>query len=344
MKLIRTVMLAPALLAATAALAPAQEVREGAAILPAHRAMYERGLAYLVEHQQSNGSFDGDAGITGICVMALLASGEDPNFGPYATSVRKGVASIIGSQSRTTGQIGSGMYQHGFAMLCLADCYGALDPRLMARDHPRLARSIGEALELAVRCALTSQSKNPFDAWRYSPNATDADTSVAGAVMMGLLGARNAGIAVPDAALQKALDYFTSMTSSSGDVGYSGLGSFGASKARTAIVATVFAVAKRRESETFLAASKRILASLAEPDGGFGHPCYTRYYVAQALFQVDHDAWREWSAENTRDLIARQEEDGSLRHETSWRQGCYPTGMLLLSSALDFTFLPIYER
>ena len=40
----------------------------------------------------------------------------------------------------------------------------------------------------------------------------DADSSVAGAVMVGLLAARNAGIEVPDKNIDSALDYFKSMT------------------------------------------------------------------------------------------------------------------------------------
>lgn len=324
--------------------AAAQDVREGSPILPAHRAMYERGLAYLIEAQSSNGSFSGDAGVTGICVMALLASGEDPNFGRYAETVREGVTSLIRSQNRSTGLIGSGMYQHGFAMLCLADCYGAVDDRLLAQSAGKEIKSIGEALELAVRCAVTSQKKNPHKAWRYSPSSTDADTSAAGAILMGLLGARNAGIAVPDESLQGALEYFSTMTSSSGDVGYSGIGSFGQSKARSAICTLVFAVGKRRDEPAYKAAAERIVTTRDGPNGGWGHPCYTRYYVSQALFQADYEAWREWSVENTRDLIARQADDGSIQLQNGSHGPAYQTGMLLLSAALDYTLLPIYER
>ena len=62
---------------------------------------------------------------------------------------------------------------------------------------------MGESLELAVRAALTSQKKNSLGAWRYTPDSRDADTSVSGAVLVGLLGARNAGIEVPDEAIDR---------------------------------------------------------------------------------------------------------------------------------------------
>ncbi len=55
---------------------------------------------------------------------------------------------------------------------------------------------------------MTAQKRNPQKAWRYSPESSDADTSVSGAVMIGLLAARNAGIEVPDSSIDQATNYF----------------------------------------------------------------------------------------------------------------------------------------
>ena len=60
--------------------------------------------------------------------------------------------------------------------------------------------------------------------------------------------------------------------------------------------------------------------------------------------QLDHEAWREWTVANTRDLVLRQESDGRIPMQGSFHGPSYQTGMLLLSSALDYTLLPIYER
>src|SRR5205823_11965255 len=103
-------------------------------------------------------------------------------------------------------------------------------------------RTIGQALELAVRAAVTSQKKNSVGGWRYSPDSTDADTSVSGAVLVGLLAARNAGIEVPDECTDKAINYYVKMTSPSGQVGYSGgFGGFDESPARISIATLVYA-------------------------------------------------------------------------------------------------------
>jgi len=191
------------------------------------REMYERGLQYLATTQSENGDWTGGGGeqgpgVTGLGLMVFLASGEDPNFGLYSNNVRRACRNIITQQNGSTGYFGGSMYHHGFGMLGLAEAYGAVDDRsLWPEGKAKDQRSIGAALELAVRAAITSQKKNPLGAWRYSPDATDGDTSVSGAVLVGLLASRNAGIEVPDEVIDKAISYYTKMTATSGQVAYS---------------------------------------------------------------------------------------------------------------------------
>ena len=160
------------------------------------REMYDAGLRYLIKTQDDSGAWkDGQAGpgVTGMAVMTLLASGEDPNHGPYRVPIRKALRSMIVSQNAETGFLGSGqghdsMYQHGFGMLALSEAYGTVDDRTLWTEVSaggQKGRPIGQALELAVRCAVTSAKNNPHGAWRYSPDAKDADTSVSGAVTLG---------------------------------------------------------------------------------------------------------------------------------------------------------------
>ena len=49
------------------------------------REIYDAGVRFLLKTQDASGAWkDGQAGpgVTGMAVMVLLASGEDPNFGP----------------------------------------------------------------------------------------------------------------------------------------------------------------------------------------------------------------------------------------------------------------------
>ncbi len=159
------VLAAAIFLTGFAATATAQGLtgRSGEVVPRDVREMYDRGLQYLVKTQTEQGDWQGGQqgpGITGMALMVMLASGEDPNFGPYSNNVRKALRSIINSQDASTGIMGNAMYHHGFAMLGLAEAYGAVDDRSLWPDG-KGPRTIGQALELAVRASITSQKKNP---------------------------------------------------------------------------------------------------------------------------------------------------------------------------------------
>ena len=303
--------------------------------------IYERGLAWLASKQTEKGDWqDGNrgCGLTGICLMSFLASGQDPNFGRYASNIRRAVRAIIADQEEKTGYLPNSMYHHGFAMLALSEAYGAVDESLLWQDGSTgKKRSIGEALKLAVKLAVTSQEKSQWGGWRYTPTSTDADTSVTGAMLMGLLAARNAGLEVPDQTITKALEYMQRSTGKDGSVAYSGgMGGMGESMNRSAIATLVMAVGRHKDWEQFKAALKHISGQLEHRESSY--PEYYRYYMAQALFQGDYEAWQKWNAALVRQFHQTQNADGSFSN------GSYGTGMSLLALALNFRFLPIYER
>jgi hypothetical protein len=318
----------------------------GAEVVPRDvREMYESGVKYLVKTQNEDGTWTGGEkgpGTTALAVLAILASGEDPNFGLYRSSIRSGLRAMLRVQDAKTGYLGPSMYHHGFAMLAFAEAYGAVDDQSLWTDEDPMdkRRTLGQALELAVRCAMTSQDKNPNHAWRYSPDGHDADTSVSGAVLVGLLAARNAGIEVPDRSIDQAIAYFVSMTSDGGTVGYTGsLSSFGESLARSSIATLVFSIAKRKELKQYAATLKYVSTKLDEEQGAWVE--YTRYYQAQALFQGDIEAWERWNRRLIDKLKNMQSDDGSFQGQLGLSND---TSMSLLALALNFRFLPIYER
>jgi len=316
-------------------------LRFGGQIPPDVDTIYERGLAWLAASQDADGGWNGNpygtgCGIDGICLMAFLASGEDPNYGKYAAVIHKAVYSIIKQQDATTGYLPNSMYHHGFGMLALSEAYGAVDESLFPSGK-KPPRSIAQALQLAVGCAANSQKKNPMGAWRYSPDATDADTSVSGAVLMGLLAARNAGMAVPDDVINGGMDFMRRSTGSDGSVAYSGgLGGMEGSMNLTAVAALTGAVSKSKGTDQYKASLKRLMENLDSQATG-NYVEYLRYYMAQALFQGDYNSWQKWNSELVRELRDTQHDDGSFG-------GPYQTGMSLLALALNYRFLPIYER
>ncbi len=307
-------------------------VYRGTQVPPQVERIYERGLQFLTATQSVEGTFPGNYGgepaTAAMAMMAALAHGDDPNHGPYARLIKRALEHLLKSSDAATGYIGSSMYNHGFATLALAEAYGSVQDE-----------RIGPALKRAVELLLTSQAKNRFKAWRYSPDAQDADSTVSGACFVALVAARNAGLRVPDNAIDGALKFYTDCLSpSDGTIGYlPGSGSHGGST--TAIGVAVYAYARKKDMPTFLKALRTLKKTDAESGGSY--PFYYEYYSAQAFFQGDFKAWEEWNEKRVKTLTETQGDDGSW--EGSLGQPL-STSFALLSIALNYRYLPIYER
>ena len=109
---------------------------------------------------------------------------------------------------------------------------------------------------------------------------------------------------------------------------------------RSSIATLVYSVGKRRTWSEYEATLDYISSRLEHQETGY--PFYFRYYMSQALFQGNFEAWTKWKRENTRILKQAQQDDGSLQGGHGGPQ--YSTAMALLSLAVDYRFLPIYER
>ncbi len=292
--------------------------------------MYVRALDYLKRTQKENGTFDGtygdDPAAASFCLMAVLAHGEDPVSGPYADLAKRALEYILASQSGGNGMIGSTMYSHGFSTLALAEAYGIIpDDRL------------GPALQRAVDLTLKAQSVNSLGAWRYDPTSTDADTSVTGCIIVSLRAAANAGIDVPPKALERGLRFMDSCRDPKGIYGYTSPGN--GSIALSAIGLLTQALAKNHEEPSFQATLGHLKTKLQTKEDSY--PYYMEYYMAQALFHADEEIWRIWNRRNFRLLAASQAPDGSW---PGMRSPGYCTSFALLSLAVNYRFLPIYEK
>lgn len=316
----------------------AQELFEGATdfISPDVEMMYKKGIDYLAKSQKPDGSFGGQANdyygnqpaVVGLCVVAMLAHGEDPNRGPYSVAIKRGLEFILAQQNKSTGYIGNSMYNHGFATLALAESYG------MVKDV-----RLGPALESATKLILNSQERNGFGAWRYSPESRDADSTVSGANIVALFAARNAGIAVPEESIQKALKFIALCQGDDGGIGYTSAG--GSNGPRTAIGALCWALGKQKDTTRFKAAFEFLNNKGAGSARSEGYFHYFLYYAAQTYFHASPQAWKEWNAANITMLKEAQNADGSWNGNFG---ATFATSASLLSLALNYRFLPIYER
>lgn len=291
--------------------------------------VYVKGLQYLSRNQTPEGNwkdlpYGSEPAVVGLSVLSFLAHGDDANLGPYSQPIRRGLDFILKQQNPKTGYIGKTMYNHGFATLALAESYGMVDD----------AR-LGPALQKAVQLILTSQANNPLGAWRYSPESNDADTTVSGAQMVALFAARNAGLAVPEEAIEKGLKFFAKNQTPEGGFGYSSPS--GPNAARTAIGCLMMALAKEKSSKSFQTAFEYLKKT--PPDQNYGQ--YYLYYASQAFFQASPEAWQTWNRKNIANLKTTQNAEGNWEGQFGTT---FATSASLLSLALNYRFLPIYER
>jgi hypothetical protein len=292
--------------------------------------MYERGLLYLVRTQKSDGSWANEGGqtgsaIQGLALMALVADGGDPRYGPYAAAIRRGLNQLLANQ-QDNGFLGSSMYHHAFGTLALAELYGVV-------EDDRIGPALVRAVDLIVR----AQTVNQSNAWRYGPDSNDADTTLSGGILVALFAARNAGIEVDDEVIQRGLAFIRSCQDGSGGIGYTQPGD--GSAARNAIGVLVASLANEPDS-TFTRGAFAWLKQNAEQAGG-SYYFYYLYYAAQAYFRADMTEWRAWNRQLIRQLGATQNAAGGW----DGPQGStFCTSAALLSMALNYRYLPIYER
>jgi hypothetical protein len=188
-----------------------------------------------------------------------------------------------------------------------------------------------------VALILSAQERNKFKAWRYQPDSKDADTTVTGGQLVTLFAAKNAGIEVPQKAITDGLAYIASCRDASGAVGYTSAS--GGKPTLTAIGSLCLSLAKERDSKPYKLSLEYLKKNLDYRDRYY--PFYYEYYMSQALFHADDETWREWNSRNIRYMATLQNRDGSF----PGNQGAsFSTAGALLSLALNYRYLPIYEK
>ncbi len=180
------------------------EKSAGKLITPAAERSIDRGLKWLVSRQHDDGGFGtgparGNVAVDALAGMALMSGGSTPGRGPYGGQTSRCVDYLL-ANSQPSGFIAGHdpshgpMYGHGFATMFLAECYG-MSPR------PELREKLSKAITIIVN------SQNKDGGWRYEPIRRDADISVTVCEIMALRAARNAGLFVPNDAIDRAIDY-----------------------------------------------------------------------------------------------------------------------------------------
>ena len=323
--------------------APADAIR-GDEVTPAQQAAVEKGLTFLASRQEKDGSFgrggfNADTGITSLAAIAMMSAGNLPGRGAYGANVQRAVDYIV-SEAQESGLLaGDGgtavMYSHGFATLFLAEVYG------MTGDE-----QVKEKLQRAVR--LIGRSQNAEGGWRYQPAPVDADISVTICQIMGLRAARDAGIKVEKAVIDRAVEYVRGCQNGDGGFSYMsnrGGGGGGSAFPRSAAgVASLFyaGIYDGPEVERGMAylASFRPGGDRARGGENDAHYFYGHYYAVQTMFLAGGTHWAEWYPAVRDELVRRQKPDGSWDGQVSNE---YATAMALIILQMPNRYLPVFS-
>ncbi|MBI4616111.1 MAG: terpene cyclase/mutase family protein [Planctomycetes bacterium] len=224
------VLLAASFLLAFPSLARAQEDDMSALLTPETRRSVDKGVQWLVENQNRDGSWGCQmnqapaTAITGLACLALMSDGSTPNRGRHRKAIAKGLRWIL-SVAREDGSItandaiGLGLlYDHAAATLMLAELYG-MDAE--AKEDKEIKDKLLKAVQFMGR------SQNGDGGWGSQPSGT-SDIAITGMMFVALRAAHNAGIATDHASLDRLLAFVRSCQDTSGTFNqYPGMGDGG---------------------------------------------------------------------------------------------------------------------
>jgi hypothetical protein len=289
-------------------------------------------------HDRHGAGQKADTGITGLALLAFLASGQTHLEGEYRESIQHGLEFLLAMQAHDGNLAGEAeffarMYCHGIATLALSEAYALTGDR---RLH--------EPVRRAVNYTLAAQHVG--GGWRYQPHDA-GDLSQFGWQLMALKSAEMAGLRIPDETRVRMIRFLRSVTAGR----YKGLASYRPGE-RVTRPMTAEALACRyfldaeNSPETIEEAAAFVSQELPNRNQV---NLYYWYYGTLALFQK-HDAdWVRWNNALQAELLPRQRSDGAMLG--SWDPDqvwggyggrVYSTALACLCLEVYYRYLPVY--
>jgi hypothetical protein len=327
-------------------------------VLAAHATDVEqalaRGFEYLVQTQQEDGSFPGEyggsAGVVALVGMSFLAAGHTPGSSAYGSMINRCVDYVLKQQNKngyilTSGRKDRGMYSHNISTLFLAEVSGMLDP-----DRDRLVKkSLSQAVDVILKAQQQKKPEIHRGGWKYDPTARDSDLSVSGWALMALRAARLNGLQVPDEQVKAAADYILGNQSERGSFGYTKPGDkHDGNASLTGLAILSLVLTGHHDTEAVLRAQNYLEHHYIKLHRQ-RFRLYGLYYCTQAAFQMGGRTWEligPWLYEY---YLPRQQANGSWPSNLGGAGAessteAYRTSLILLSLAVPYRQLPIYQR
>lgn len=311
-----------------------------------------RALDWLKANQKPDGAWESGGfgkatSVTSLAVLSFLACGHVPGEdGPYRQVIERGIAYVVDNQ-KPNGLLVSNtshgpMYCHGISTLMLAEVVGMTpDPEMARRTREALSR----AVDLIVRSQDVKKSADHAGGWRYQPNSVDSDLSVSGWQVVALRAAKDAGCAVGDEPIARAVDYVRRCAVRDGGGFSYQAGRGDANNPRTGVGILSLELCGAHGAPESVAGAEYLMKH--PPSWSSDYFFYETYYAPSALFQMGEPYFPAYYSALVPILLAHQEPDGSwLASNGNDRTGgrAYCTAMAALALAIEYRYLPIYQR
>ncbi len=299
----------------------------------------QSGIEWLIRHQDRDGSWSPDrfhlhceesavdcegagypehrAGITGLCLLALLGNGHPPGVdgSPREVAAWKALRWLIDHQD-PTGCIRSGkgdfprnLYDHGIATFALCEAVELL-------NNSEVKKAAGKGLEFIA------SSQQPGGGWDYVPSPTlRNDLSITGWQVLALHAGRKIGLLPPPQVVHKLERYLQRCIDPAGGATYSdrgrgrGRGGYGIDAVGLLTRLTLGHSPFSRES---IHCSKVLLQNLPAPDSRSDwdrdpQSMYYWYTATLALFHMGGPAWEKWNSAIQQHVLPLQHTEGELK-------------------------------
>lgn len=310
----------------------------------------ERALEFLADQQQAQGSWRTDAwgestAITSLAIMAFLAAGHVPGEEPYGETISRGIRWVVSQQedngmlvsrSRTHGP----MYSHGICALMLAEVVGMVDEA----DAPVVRRALERAIKLILESQAVSKNARHAGGWRYQTQSRDSDLSVTGWQVLALRAAKDIGCDVPAEAIDQAIEYVKNCGVRD-NRGFGYQPGNGPTPTLSGTGITCLEVCGAHHTDEALGAARWLIDNPLRTRSSYFY--YGVYYTSVGMYKIGGDLDKRHREALLEELLPIQDADGgwSPQHGSERNAGrIYATSLTVLALAVEFGFLPIYQR
>ena len=322
----------------------------------------DTGLRWLAEKQIKEGPDAGSwesqryqTAVASFAGLAFLANGYSPGEGDYGAVIDRAMEFVKGSMT-PDGYLGArdrSMYAHAIASLFGLSYLGrSADPD----KEQELAEWCRKAVNLILEAQQVRKPRLERGGWRYTPFSNDSDLSVTSWQLVVLHAARQSGYRFDAEAIDQAMKYVNRafIESEKGEAGF--MYRVGVSKGPEPAVSGVAVFMKslfEDETDEKVAKTLEYLKNFPPSWGGpqyKGFFFFGTFYMAQGMFQIGGETWKEFAAGIQKVLLEHQKGDGHWdfppdnKPQSRPAGTAYTTSLSVLVLSLERQYLPMYLR